>query len=468
MLSFMNFYHKYQLMSKKNLLITSLVLLCSLQLNAQTKRTQNTSFNYSQSNIYEVNLRQYSKDGSFKSFEQHLPRLRKMGVDVLWFMPLTPIGIQGRKMNESELGSYYAVRDYKDINPEFGNMNDFKALVKKCHSMGFKVIVDWVANHSAQDNGWVTRHPDFYVHDSTGKFVSPFDWTDVLKLDYNNMELRDSMTAAMKYWIDVANIDGFRCDVAEEVKPDFWKTCITTLRKTKPLFFLAEGNTPLMHQVGFDETYNWDIMGKMAELYQGKMNLETFVTELDKSINRFPPNAYRLFFTTNHDENSWNGTEFEKYGEAYKAFAILTQTMYKSVPLIYSGQEVPNKKRLKFFVKDPIEWTGYEMESFYKTLLNLRHTNPALSASVPYQRITTDNDQHLLAYVRESKGHKVIVVLNLSNQPSTFSMDQDILKGTATNIFTGEKTTIVIDHKSKRKTARKMAPWSYLVLDYSK
>jgi glycosidase len=455
-------------MLKKYFLLHFIALFFSLQINAQSKRTQNTSFNYSQSNIYEVNLRQFSIDGSFKSFEQHLPRLRKMGVDVLWFMPLTPIGIKGRKMNENDLGSYYAVRDYKDINPEFGNMDEFVSLVDKCHKMGFKVIVDWVANHSARDNGWVTRHPDFYVKDSIGNFVSPFDWTDVLKLNYDNMELRDSMTAAMKYWVDRADIDGFRCDVAEEVKPDYWKSCITELRKTKKLFFLAEGNTPLMHEVGFDVTYNWDIMGKLSELYQGKINLNTFIEELDKSINRFSPESYRLFFTTNHDENSWNGTEFEKYGDAYKAFAVLTQTMYKSVPLIYNGQEVPNKKRLKFFVKDPIAWTGFEMESFYEALLKLRHHNKALAANVPYKRIATEQDDQIFAFVRESKGDKVVVVLNLSDKETTYSIDSKILEGSATDIFTGKKIAITVNDDSKSKLSKNIAPWGYWVLDYSK
>lgn len=303
-----------------------------------------------------------------------------MGVEILWFMPVTPIGIEGRKMTKDELGSYYAVRNYKAVNEEHGTMAGFKALVKKAHGMGFKVITDWVANHSARDNHWVYKHPEFYEKDSTGNFLSPFDWTDVFKLNYSNREMRDSMIDAMKFWVKETGIDGFRCDVAADVPEDFWKECIDSLKKLKDVFMLAEGNKPWLHAAGFDETYTWETMGSTADLYKGKISLAQFDSALNSSIALFPKNAYRMYFTSNHDENSWNGTEFEKYGNAYKTFAVFSQTMYQSVPLIYNGQEVPNKKRLKFFVKDPIEWGQYAMAGFYKTMLNLRRSTPALAA----------------------------------------------------------------------------------------
>ena len=414
-----------------------------------------------QSNIYEVNLRQYSPSGSIKDFEKHLPRLKNMGVEILWFMPITPIGIEGRKTSESDLGSYYAVRNYKAVNEEFGTMTDWKALVKYAHSMGFKVITDWVANHSAPDNPWIKNHPDFYLKDKDGNFVVPFDWTDTRKLNYDSRELRDSMIDVMKFWIKESDIDGFRCDVADGPPLDFWKQCISSLKKTKNVFMLAESEKPELHVAGFDETYTWSVMGAMGDVYSGKRKLSHFDSVLNHNIEIFPKNAFRLYFTTNHDENSWNGTEFEKYGDAYKAFAVFSQTMYQSVPLIYSGQEIPNRKRLKFFVKDPIEWSGkFEMAPFYKTLLKLRKSTPALDADASYKKLITANDVAIFAYLREKQGHKVTVILNLSNQPQRFTIKDKSVYGQPMNVFMGVKEKISSTHVFS------LEPWGYLVYNY--
>lgn len=413
-----------------------------------------------QSNIYEVNLRQYSQAGTFSEFEKHLPRLRKMGVEILWFMPITPIGKLGRKMTEADLGSYYAVKDYKAVNPEFGTMAEWKALVKKAHAMGFKVITDWVANHTANDNHWMTAHPGFYVRDASGKVVSPYDWSDVRKLNYANTEMRDSMIDAMKFWL-TTGIDGFRCDVAEDVPEDFWKDCIGKLRKIKPVFMLAEGEKPGLHEAGFDETYTWSIMRAMGDLYKGKLSVTQFDSILNKNISDFPASACRLYFTTNHDENSWNGTEFEKYGDAYKAFAVLSQTFYQSIPLIYNGQELPNRKRLKFFVKDTIGWNGnYAMAPFYQALLALRHSNPALASDASYKRLSSSDNKNLFIFQREKGGHKIVVALNLSGNASRFTITDAAAAGTATNLFTRKKQQI------STTTSLQLEPWGYLVLEY--
>lgn len=411
-------------------------------------------------NIYEVNVRQFSKEGTFAAFEKSLPRLKEMGVEVLWFMPVTPIGIEDRKENASELGSYYAVRNYKEINPEFGTMQDFKDLVNHAHAMGFKVITDWVANHTAADNPWLTRHPGFFKHDSTGKIVSPYDWTDTRQLDYSNHELRDSMIAVMEYWLRETNIDGFRCDVAHLVPDDFWKECITELKKVKDVFMLAEGENPEMHYAGFDATYTWSMMRPMEDVYQLKHDLKYFDSVLNHNISVYPKNAYRLYFTTNHDENSWNGTEFEKYGDAYKTFAVFTQTMYHSIPLIYNGQEEPNKKRLKFFVRDPIQWGKYELAPFYSTLLHLRKLNKALDADASYQRIATANDDAIFAYTRAKEGKKILVVLNLSPEPQHFTIKEKVVYGKPTNVFSGEKVKLFQNY------VYEMEPWGYLVYEY--
>ncbi len=429
--------------------------------NAQKVATRGSHSVWSkQSNVYEVNLRQYSASGSIKDFQKHLPRLKKMGVEILWFMPITPIGIEGRKMTSDELGSYYAVRNYQAFNPEHGTLADFKAFVKKAQGMGFKVITDWVANHSALDNHWVKAHPNFYVKDSTGKLISPFDWTDVYKLNYKDRELRDSMIQSMRFWIKEANIDGFRCDVAEEVPADFWKECIDSLKKNKDVFMLAEGNKAWLHEVGFDQTYAWDMMGTMTDLYAKKINLKQFDSALNVSIASFPKNAYRLYFTTNHDENSWNGTEFEKYGDAYKTFAVFTQTIYQSVPLIYNGQEEPNKKRLRFFVKDTIKWGKYANEKFYKALLTLRRSNPALAADASYRRLSTSNNDAIFSYVREKGGRKVLVILNLSDKEQKFTINDKIIAGNPYNIF------LYANEKVDTKHQFNIEPWGHIVYDY--
>ncbi|MBK8608815.1 MAG: DUF3459 domain-containing protein [Chitinophagaceae bacterium] len=415
-----------------------------------------------QTNIYEVNLRQFTKEGTITAFEKALPRLKDMGVDVLWFMPITPIGLEGRKMTEADLGSYYAVKDYKGFNPDYGTMDDWKAFVKKAHALGFKVITDWVANHSAPDNGWIKTHPQFYAKDSTGNFIAPFDWTDVRKLDYNNRELRDSMVAAMKFWLTETDIDGFRCDVAEEVPADFWKDCITALKKVKQVFMLAEGEKPELHEAGFDATYAWGNMHRMKELYAGEKSLSQFDSALNVDITRFPKDAIRVYFTSNHDENSWNGTEFEKYGEAYKAFAVLCQTMYQSVPLIYNGQEDMNKKRLKFFVKDTIPWAGeMDLAPFYKTLLSLRKSNAGLAADATYKRLISSADGAIFAYQREKDGHQVVVILNLSKQPQKFTISDASVDGEPLNVFMGVKEKVDVNHPFS------IEPWGYIVYDYN-
>jgi glycosidase len=413
-----------------------------------------------QSNIYEVNLRQYSEEGTFKEFEKSLPRLREMGVDILWFMPITPIGLEDRKENASQLGSYYAVKDYKGINPEFGTLGDWKELVARAHGLGMKVITDWVANHTSPDNPWMKNHPAFYARDKDGKVISPFDWTDTRKLDYTNAELRDSMTDVMKWWITQTGIDGFRCDVADGPPVDYWKDCIARLKKIKDVFMLAESENPGLHYAGFDETYTWSVMSAMEDVYQGKKKLKGFDSLLDHNIAVFPQNAYRMFFTANHDENSWNGTEMEKYGDACKAFAVFTQTMYQSVPLIYSGQEIPNERRLKFFVKDPIRWDKYDMAPFYSTLLHLRKKDEALAAGAGYKKVITANDDAIFAYLRQKGKHKVLVVLNLSGEPQSFTIKQDDVYGKVVDVFSGAKEKL-FDHY-----VYSMDPWGYAVYEY--
>jgi cyclomaltodextrinase / maltogenic alpha-amylase / neopullulanase len=272
--------------------------------------------------IYEVNIRQYTKSGTFKDFEKHLPELKEMGVGILWLMPINPIGEKNRK---GTLGSYYSVKDYLAVNPEFGTMEDFKNLVKKIHSLGMHVIIDWVANHTSWDNNLTIEHPDFYKKDSTGNFISPVkDWTDAIALNYNNKELWGYMINALKFWVGKCGVDGFRCDVADMVPTPFWNKARKELNKIKPVFMLAEAEKPELQVKAFDMTYSWDVYKLMNNIAQGKESPSAFNSYFKTESERFSANDFRMRFTTNHDENSWNGTEFERLGDAASTFAAFT------------------------------------------------------------------------------------------------------------------------------------------------
>lgn len=411
-----------------------------------------------QGNIYEVNLRQYTPEGTFKAFEKHLGRLKEMGVQTLWFMPLSPIGKVDRK---GAMGSYYAVSDYTAINPEFGTIDDWKALVKHAHEMGFKLIIDWVPNHTSADHVWLTTHPDFFVKDSSGKAAIPFDWTDTRQLDYKNNEMQDSMTAAMKYWLTETGIDGFRCDVAWNVPGSYWTKCMTELKKiNKDIFMLAEGDKPYLHPSGFDATYPWEMFHMMVKVAKG----ERPAFALDSIKNRFdtlyPKNGLLLYFTSNHDENSWNKADYATMpGAIHAPFAVFTQTMYHSIPLIYSGQEEPYLDSLSFFYKDTIPFKNYSRAKFYKTLLELRKNNPALAANASFKKVNVGDDKALYAYTREGGGKKVFVILNLSSKEQTIKVTDASLYGEPYNVFMGTKEPL-------NDTDWKIEPWGYVVYVY--
>ena len=315
-------------------------------------------------------LRQYTPEGTFNAFEKSLPRLKKMGVQTLWFMPINPISKVDRK---GALGSYYAVSDYTAINPEYGTMDDWKALVNHAHEMGFKVIIDWVPNHTGADNYWLVKHPDFFVKDSTGKPLSPFDWSDTRQLDYNNTVMQDSMINAMKFWITNTDIDGFRCDVAWNVPDTFWKKCIPQLKAMKNIFMLAESDKASDQVDGFDATYPWPEFHTMVDIAAGKKNALSIDSIVNSTNKKFPQNALLLYFTSNHDENSWNKADYGTMpGASHAPFAVLTQTLPRSVPLIYSGQEEPFLDSISFFYKDTITFAKFARADFYSKLLHLR------------------------------------------------------------------------------------------------
>ena len=329
--------------------------------------------------IYEMNIRQYTPEGTFDAAARQLPRLKKLGVDVLWLMPVYPIGVKERK---GTLGSYYAIRDYCDVNPEFGDMDDFDRFLSQAHESGFKVILDWVANHTSPDAMWESGKPaDWYVRDSLGNTVTQYDWTDIAELNYDNKDMRAAMADAMRFWLD-KGVDGFRCDMACEVPVDFWRETLPQLRKDYPgVYFLAEGETPELHEDAFDASYAWKLHHLLNDIAQGKKGVPDLEEYIAEDSAAYPAEAFRLMFTSNHDENSWAGTEFERMGDAARAMAVLTFTLPGGQPLIYTGQEMGWNHRFEFFEKDPVPaWEENSYTDFYKELINIRHRNPALSA----------------------------------------------------------------------------------------
>jgi glycosidase len=386
-------------------------------------------------NLYEVNLRQYTPEGTIKAFEPRLARLRQMGVDIVWIMPAQPIGAKNRK---GTLGSYYAIRDYTAVNPEFGTLDDSRHLVKTAHGLGMHVILDWVANHTAWDHPWATQHPDWYKKNAKGEIYpvtfnegqpNVEQWTDVIGLDYGNHALWDAMIGAMAWWLKETDIDGFRCDVAGLVPTPFWNEARKRLDAVKPVFMLAEWSAPDLHEHAFDMTYDWDLFEVLRRIAAGKGDARDLRALLLHPKHAFPADAYRMNFTSNHDKNSWDGSDAELWGgpEAFRLFATIAATL-PGMPLIYGGQEARLDRRLAFFEKDPITWTGpgheRAFDDVYAQLLALKHQGKPLAngaAGGPLQLLETGNDA-VFAFRREKDGQHVRVLANLTGQPQAAAL----------------------------------------------
>ncbi len=407
--------------------------------------------------LYEVNVRQYTPEGTFKAFEKHLSRLKAMGIDILWLMPVNPIGIKNRK---GTLGSYYSVKDYLAVNPEYGTKDDLKELVNKAHELGMHVIIDWVANHTSWDNNLITEHPDWYKHDSTGKIIPPVpDWTDVAGLNYTKKELREYMTSALIYWVREADIDGFRCDVAGMLPVSFWNEAVPKIKAVKHVFMLAEWETPEMHDTAFDMTYSWNAYQVMNAIAKGKRTAHAIDSVLKSDSAKYPADAIRMRFTTNHDENSWNGTEYTRLGDAAKTFAVLCFTL-PGMPLIYSGQESAFNRSLKFFDKDIIDWDNYSMADFYSQLGKLKKENMALSAGSAggkMIKVASDNDNNVYSFLRKKDNNTVFVILNLSSVEQKATLKGNSYEGDYKSLF--ENKDIHLDGS----LSVTLKPWEYRV-----
>ena len=408
--------------------------------------------------IYEVNIRQYTPEGTFKAFETHLPRLKELGVDILWIMPIQPISEKNRK---GSLGSYYSVKDYKGINPEFGTLEDFKSLVNKAHEMGFKVIIDWVANHTGWDNQWITDHKEWYTQDSLGNVIPPNpDWSDIADLNFESQPMRRAMIDAMDYWVKETNIDGFRCDVAWGVPQDFWEAVTASLDSIKPVYMLAEDEDhPALLEKAFESNYAWKLHHILNEVAQGKKTAADIQKYYTDSVNKYAAGAFPMQFITNHDENSWQGTEYERMGDAVKTFATLTFTI-EGIPLLYSGQEAGLNKRLLFFEKDTINWSNLEMQKFYQKLVSLKHTNTALwngTAGGPMVFAETSAPEKVLAFSREKDKDLVLSVFNLSAEPIEVTV-QIANPGDYLDYFSGENITL------EKNAVMNLDKWGYRIL----
>jgi len=420
--------------------------------------SQNTKFtppDWSKNSvIYEVNVRQYTNEGTFKAFEKHLPELKKMGVDILWLMPIHPIGELNRK---GTLGSYYAVKDFKAVNPEFGTHEDFKNLVSKIHELKMSVIIDWVANHTSWDNVWTKTHPEFFSKNNEGNYFPPVeDWADVIDLNFDNPDLRKEMIGSMKYWVDEFGIDGFRCDVAAMVPIEFWIEARIELERSKKLFMLAEASEPYLHKA-FDMTYNWQLKDLMNDVAQGKKKGFDIIKYYAAEKKEYNANDYRMVFTSNHDENTWHGTEYERLGDGAETFAVLCGTV-PGMPLIYTGQETGMNKRLRFFDKDTVGWKNDRMRGIYTTLNHLKENNKALwngKSGGEAEFLETGND-NILAFVREKEENVVFTVLNLSANKESVKIRN--VKGNLKNLFDSNDSV-----ELPGELSLDMEPWNYKV-----
>lgn len=409
--------------------------------------------------IYEVNIRQITPEGTFKAFtEQHLDRLKNLGVDILWLMPIHPISKKNRK---GTLGSYYSIADYRAVNQDYGTLDDFKDLVKKAHEKNMYVIIDWVANHTGWDHPWITEHPAWYTRDKKGNIVPPVpDWSDVADLNYDNTEMQAAMIEAMDFWVREVGIDGYRCDAAAMAPTDFWYKAMRHVDSLRHVIKLAEAWEPELLERGFDAAYGWEFHHILNAIAQGKEKITKIETYTKKADSLYAPDDILMHFITNHDENSWAGTEYERMGSYVQGFAAITYLM-PGIPLIYTGQEAKLQKRLKFFEKDTVSFTDTTLYSFYRTLNALKHRNPALQAGINAGdlRMQVDSINQFTVILRTLGKNKVLGIFNFSDKSINQNITIPEAFGKYKEVFTGAT------HKIRKNNTVALDPWKFLVLE---
>lgn len=371
--------------------------------------------------LYEVFVRDFSPDGNFKGVMDGLDKIQGTGADVVWLMPIYPIGKVNRK---GTLGSPYSVADYRGINPAFGNAGDLRRLVNAAHARKMKVILDFVPNHTAFDHSWITEHPDRYTHDAQGNISVAVDnngkltdWTDVADLNYDNAETRRAVIADMRYWIDNFNIDGFRVDVAGFIPDSFWREAVPQLRKGKAVFLLAEWDAPNLHALGYDLTYDWNDYHALIDVWKGKSAAD-FARGALKDANGLPNSGMRMRFTTNHDETAWNSPAITLWGGPGGARAAFVATaMLPGVPLLYNGQEVESPQKLPLFERDPVNWNqpkAEEARRFYRRVIEISRS----FAKAPMTVVSTSAQDDVIAYRRGG----ALVLVNVRARPLNFTV----------------------------------------------
>ena len=422
--------------------------------------------NIAHSVLYEANIRQYSSEGTFNAFTKDLPVLKKMGVKVIWLMPINPISSTKSK---GPLGSYYAVSDYTKVNPEFGTLEDFKFLVKKAHSLGIYIILDWVPGHTGWDHVWMEDNSDFYLKNNKGEIIDPinfrtgksFGWTDVADLNYDNLEMQEALRQAMLYWVKEINIDGYRIDQAYAVPQAFYDKTFEVLRKIKPIFLLAE--TDIYHPGGldliskFDASYDWPGHSLSKDVAKGVKSANDFARHIDLTLKKYGKQNILVNFVSNHDENSWNGTIKESYGPAHHVFMALNYTT-PGMPLIYSGQEYDLNKRLRFFEKDSFPKNSGKTMELLLQLGALKNNHKALASGKnggSYKQLLNTKNNQIFAFERGKEGDTLVVIANLSKDYAQFTMP---LEGMYRRYE---------DYKPKRLSASyqyDMKPWEFWIL----
>jgi len=393
--------------------------------------------------IYQVNTRQFTPEGTFAAAQQQLPRLKELGVDILWLMPVQEIGLKNRK---GSLGSPYSIRDYKSVNAEFGDLVSLKRFVDAAHGLGMHVILDWVANHTAWDNPLVEEHPDWFRRNFAGEFHSPSwtDWSDVIQLDYSHPGLRRYMADAMRWWVAEVGMDGFRCDVAGFVPLDFWNQVRADLDQVRPVFMLAEWDTRDLHAKAFDMTYAWSWNDALHRIASGKADVNALNSYHYRDENSWPHDAMRMLFVSNHDKNAWEGTQFERFGDALEN-AIVLSVVSKGMPLIYNGQEAGNTKRLDFFERDPIEWREHPVGDLYRRLIALKKAHSALwngRWGAAMEQVVNSEPARVFSFVRQDENDKVFGVFNFSGEPVTVSFSGALPHGSYREFNNGDPVAI--------------------------
>lgn len=413
--------------------------------------------------LYEMNIRQLTPEGTLRAAEKKLDFLREMGIDAIWLMPIYPIGEQGRK---GSLGSYYSIRDYKAVNPEFGTMEDFDSFVAKAHSLGMKVLLDWVANHTARDAKWLhTKPADWYEREADGTAKVPWDWTDTAKLNYSNHDVWRGQIDAMRFWIEQHAVDGFRCDMAMLVPIEFWQQATEVLRAIKPdIFMLAEAEQQNLFDRAFDMCYAWEIHHLMCDIARGERRVWDLRNKLYANRENYPASAMRMMFTSNHDENSWSGSEFYRFGDAREVMTALSFVWEGAMPLIYTGQEVGYDHSFAFFDRDHIPAELYQPNDdteLYRRLIALKHSEAALQAGERGGRmIEIENNAKdcMMTFVREVGDSRVVAIMNLSPYTIHANYNNGIYAGEYTNALTGEKVLLPLHLEQD------IEPWGYTLL----